>query len=53
MTVQEAAARAAVKVDLNASVVDTKYAELGMDLDKPAQYELISTALEKREAQSS
>ena len=47
MTVQEAAARAAVKANLNARVVDTKYAELGMDLDKPAQYELITSILEQ------
>jgi molybdopterin-guanine dinucleotide biosynthesis protein A len=45
MTVHEAAARAGKKVNLNARVVDTQYAELGMDLDKPVQYELITSIL--------
>lgn len=53
MTVHEAAAQAAVKANLNAEVVDTKFAELGMDLDKPTHYELITSILEKSEAQGS
>lgn len=51
MTVYEAAERAAPKANLNGRVVNTRFAELGMDLDKPHQYEIIKTDLEKREAQ--
>jgi hypothetical protein len=50
MTVYEATERARKAVNLNARVVDTRFAELGMDLDKPYQYELIKAALEEREA---
>jgi GTP:adenosylcobinamide-phosphate guanylyltransferase len=49
MTVHEAAAEAAKKANLDAKVVDTQYAELGMDLDKPAHYQLITSILENRE----
>jgi GTP:adenosylcobinamide-phosphate guanylyltransferase len=51
MTVYEAAERAAQKANLNGRVVNTRFAELGMDLDKPHQYEIIKADLEKREAQ--
>jgi CTP:molybdopterin cytidylyltransferase MocA len=50
MTVQDAVARAREKVGINAEVVDSKYAELGMDLDKVHHYELIKSMLEEREA---
>jgi GTP:adenosylcobinamide-phosphate guanylyltransferase len=50
MTVHEAASEAAQKANLNAKVVDTKFAELGMDLDKLSHYDLITSILEKREA---
>jgi len=49
MTVQEAAKRASQKVKLDGRVVDTRYAELGMDLDKLHHYEIIKEHLEKRE----
>jgi GTP:adenosylcobinamide-phosphate guanylyltransferase len=51
MTVHEAAERGNKLVNLNARVVDTRYAELGMDLDKPHQYEIIKADLEKRQSQ--
>jgi GTP:adenosylcobinamide-phosphate guanylyltransferase len=51
MTVHEAARRASAKVHLDGRAVDTQYAELGMDLDKPYQYELIKACLEERRAQ--
>jgi GTP:adenosylcobinamide-phosphate guanylyltransferase len=47
MTVHEAARRASAKVNLDGRAVDTRYAELGMDLDKPHQYEMIKTCLEE------
>jgi GTP:adenosylcobinamide-phosphate guanylyltransferase len=50
MTVQDAAARARERVGIDAQVVETKYAELGMDLDKVHHYHLISSILEEREA---
>jgi GTP:adenosylcobinamide-phosphate guanylyltransferase len=53
MTVYEATERVRKTLKLNAQVVDTRFAELGMDLDKPYQYELIKAALEEREAQLS
>ena len=53
MTVYEATERARKTLKLNARVVDTCFAELGMDLDKPHQYELIKASLEEREAQLS
>lgn len=52
MTVHEAAKRVSAKANLDGRVVDTKYAELGMDLDKPHQYEIIKAYLEKRQAQT-
>jgi GTP:adenosylcobinamide-phosphate guanylyltransferase len=53
MTVHEAAERVRKTINLNACVVDTRFAELGMDLDKLYQYELIKATLEEREAQLS
>ncbi|MBN1217975.1 MAG: nucleotidyltransferase family protein [Anaerolineae bacterium] len=52
MTVEEAAARARKQLAVNAQVVDTRYAEVGMDLDKPRHYELIKAVLEAREGQA-
>lgn len=52
MTVHEAGRRAAQRARLNGQVVVTQYAELGMDVDKPGQYEMIKAYLEKREAQT-
>lgn len=51
MTIHEAAERSKKVINLDARVVDTRYAEIGMDLDKPHQYEIIKAALEEREAQ--
>ncbi|HXW01636.1 MAG TPA: nucleotidyltransferase family protein [Anaerolineae bacterium] len=47
MTVHEAAERTRQRMNLNARVVVTRFAELGMDLDKPHQYDLIKADLEK------
>ncbi len=47
MTVDEAAERARQRMNLNARVVVTRFAELGMDLDKPHQYDLIKAELER------
>lgn len=47
MTVDEAAEQARQRMNLNAHVVVTRFAELGMDLDKPHQYDLIKAELEK------
>lgn len=47
MTVDEAAERARQRMNLNARVVVTRFAELGMDLDKPHQYDIIKAELEK------
>ncbi len=52
MTVEEAAVRGSKIINLEARGVDTRFAELGMDLDKPHQYEMIKTILEKRQAQT-
>jgi hypothetical protein len=49
MTVDEAAERARQRMNLNARVVVTRFAELGMDLDKPHQYDIIKAELEKVE----
>jgi GTP:adenosylcobinamide-phosphate guanylyltransferase len=49
MTVHEAAEYGNKAVNLNARIVETKFAELGMDLDKPHHYEIIKAELEKRE----
>lgn len=51
MTVEEAAERAGQIINLTARGVNTRFAELGMDLDKPHQYEMIKAILEEREAQ--
>jgi molybdopterin-guanine dinucleotide biosynthesis protein A len=47
MTVHEAAEHARQRMNLNTRVVVTRFAELGMDLDKPHQYDLIKADLEK------
>jgi len=46
MTVHEAAKRGSKIMNVNARVVETRFAELGMDLDKPRQYELIKAIME-------
>ena len=51
MTVYEAAQEGSKKLNLNARVVSTRFAELGMDLDKPHQYDMIKAELEKRQSQ--
>jgi GTP:adenosylcobinamide-phosphate guanylyltransferase len=51
MTVDEAADRASKKGNLKGKVVHTRFPELGMDVDKFHQYELIKSYLEKRQAQ--
>ena len=48
MTIYETAVRAADMVGFSPRAVDTKYAELGMDMDKPHQYEMIKAELEQR-----
>lgn len=50
-TVHEAAREARKLLNLDARVVDTRFAELGMDLDKPHQYDIIKSVLEKRQAE--
>ena len=52
MDVHEAARRAAERANLNGRVVVTKFAELGMDVDKLHQYDMIKAMLEKRNAQN-
>ncbi len=47
MTVQEAGKQAAAKAKLNGEAVDIPFAELGMDVDKLHQYEMIKSYLEK------
>jgi hypothetical protein len=53
MTVHEAMERASSRLNFNAEVVETRFVELGMDLDKPHHYEIIKAALEERESQAS
>jgi hypothetical protein len=48
MTVHQAAERARQVVNLETRVVDTQFAELGMDLDKPRQYEMIKAIMESQ-----
>ncbi len=48
MTAQEAGQHAIKKAGLTGKVVITKYAELGMDVDKLHQYEMIKEILEKQ-----
>ena len=52
MTVHDAAKRAGKKAKLDVRVVDTRFAELGMDLDKARHYEIIKGYLESGEAQT-
>jgi GTP:adenosylcobinamide-phosphate guanylyltransferase len=49
MTVHEVAARAGQMVNVNARAVETRFAELGMDVDKPRQYELVKASLEQKQ----
>lgn len=49
-TLEDALQRARKVLNFDARVVPTSFAELGMDLDKPHQYELIKSVLEKRQA---
>lgn len=51
LTAQEAGQHVAHKANIKGQVVITQYAELGMDVDKPHQYEMIKAILEQREAQ--
>ncbi len=51
MTLAEVAERVSKIVNLDVRAVNTRYAELGMDLDKPRQYEMIKSVLEERLAQ--
>jgi hypothetical protein len=46
MTVDDAAAWACQRMNLNAQVEVTRFADLGMDLDKPHQYDIIKAELE-------
>lgn len=52
LTVHEAAIEVSAKANLDGRVIDTRYAELGMDLDKPHHYDIIKAHLEKRQAQT-
>ena len=47
MTVTEAGARAGVRGNLDGGVVITKYAEIGMDVDKFHQFEMVKAELEE------
>lgn len=51
MTIQDVAQRVGEIFKIKGEVVETKFAELGMDLDKPRHYELIKANLEKRISQ--
>lgn len=53
MTLAEVAERVSKIVNLDVRAVNSRYAELGMDLDKPHQYDMIKSILEERQAQSS
>jgi GTP:adenosylcobinamide-phosphate guanylyltransferase len=52
MTLDQVAERVSEIVHLDVRAVNTRYAELGMDLDKPHQYEMIKAILEERQAQT-
>jgi len=52
MTVAEAAQRGSQITNLAVRAIDTKFAELGMDLDKPHQYEMIKSLLEQQQNQA-
>jgi hypothetical protein len=53
VTVHETAERSRRLLNIDVRAVNTRFAELGMDLDKPHQYEIIKAVLEKRQAQMS
>ena len=48
MTVADAAERGSKIINLEARGVETRFAELGMDLDKPHQYEMIKAIMEQQ-----
>jgi CTP:molybdopterin cytidylyltransferase MocA len=50
MTIPEALRRAKTKLGVNGRVLLIPYAEAGMDVDKPRQYELVKRDLESRAA---
>jgi molybdopterin-guanine dinucleotide biosynthesis protein A len=52
MTVAEAAERGSQITNLAVRAIDTQFAELGMDLDKPRQYEMIKAILEQQQTQA-
>ncbi|MCB0192842.1 MAG: nucleotidyltransferase family protein [Anaerolineae bacterium] len=51
LTVHQAAIEVSAKANLDGRVIATKYAELGMDLDKPQHYDIIKAHLETRQTQ--
>jgi molybdopterin-guanine dinucleotide biosynthesis protein A len=51
MTIQDAAHRIGEIFKIKGQVVETKFAEVGMDLDKPRHYELIKAHLEQKMSQ--
>lgn len=53
MTIHDVAKRGSEILNIDARAVVTDFAELGMDLDKAHQYEIIKAELEKRETQLS
>lgn len=50
MTIHQMAVEVSDMVGFHPRAVDTKFAELGMDLDKPRQYEMIKAELEQHGA---
>ena len=52
MTIPEALRRAKTKLGVNGRVLLIPYAEAGMDVDKPRQYELVKQDLESRAARA-
>ena len=50
ITIEEAAIKASKRLELNAKAVDCPYPEIGMDVDKPFQLELLENDLMQREA---
>ncbi|MBN1920499.1 MAG: hypothetical protein JW892_04595, partial [Anaerolineae bacterium] len=50
LRVEELERKAAHSLGINVRVVRSKYAELGMDVDKPVQYELCRRVLEAQAA---
>ncbi len=52
LTVEQAGIEAGKRGNLDGKVIITKYAELGMDVDKLHQYEMVKEELEQRNAQA-